>query len=374
MSKKTKKKKTTKAITKKEESPKEILKNILKIYLISRIILIILMIISEILLNTGINDKYNHVLELFDNEHYLNIAKYGYTQDYEYAFFPLVPLLIRYTGKIGFLLINQLATITTSYIFYLISKKYLKKEGKELYTASLFYLISPISIFTCMFYTEAIFIFLTTLAYYLFLEKKHYFLLGITIGLSVLTRSLGSMLFFPIFIFMAISLFKKQENLKNIFITYLPATIISCTYPIYLYFKTNDLFYFINVQFLHWYRVKTSIFTIAFDSWNYITLDDPLFKIDYFLTFGLITFLIIYMIKNRKDKSKHLMYTYIIFTLISICSTIRKTDTALASMYRYIFGCFPIYFTFKNNYLTYTIIMLLTSFITIIFIMGKYFY
>jgi len=244
------------------------LKYIFKLYLITRIILILLMVISEFALSSGISSIYYHVFDLFDNEHYLNIAKFGYTKEFEYAFFPLIPLLIRYLGKIGFLFFNQIWVFCSGFLLYLISDKIFKM--KENYYPTLLYFISPISIFTCMFYTEGLFLFLTILSFYLFKNKKNYLALGITLGLSVLTRSLGSMLFFSIFVFMAIDWFKKKEKFKNILLTYIPATIISCLYPIYLYTRTGDLLYFMTVQYTHWGRISTNVFTIFFDVFKYV--------------------------------------------------------------------------------------------------------
>ena len=304
--------------------------NILKIFLCTRLILILLMIIANYLL-PHTTTLYNSVFGLFDNEHYLNIAKYGYLHNMEFAFFPLTPLLIRVLSKWGFIIINHIITFATGYLLYLLSKNIFKKEDTLFPT--ILWFISPISIFTCMFYSEGLFVFLTVLAYYLYKTKKNYLLLGITLGLSVLTRSLGSMLFFTIFIFMLISVFKKKEKFKNIIITYVPATIISCLYPIYLYTKTGNLFYFVDVQFEFWLRKKTTIVTIFFDSLKAL-LKNPniLFVINFGLTFAIIG-LIIYLIwKNRKNNTYYDLILYTTLTIISICSTIRTTADATTSL------------------------------------------
>ena len=375
MKKQNKKKKKTKIknVVIKEESRNEVLKRILKMFLITRIVLVIFLIVSEIFLSNFDISIYKHVFDLYDNEHYLNIANNGYMYMHEFAFFPLTPLLIRYLGKIGFLVLNQICVFFSGYILYLLSKNIYEKE--DYYWVTFLFFISPISVFTCMFYSEALFIFLTLLAFYLYKCKKKYFLLGIVLGLSVLNRSLGSMLFFTIFIFMFVNFIKKKEKFRNILITYIPATIISCLYPIYLYIRTGDLLYFMTVQYEYWWRVSTNIFTILFDAFKYTFKGPGVANVlDCFIVFGLIFYIFYYIFKHRKEKKYYEIYLYIIFSIIAICSTIRNNGFAVASFYRYLFGCFPIYFMFKKNYMTYSLMLLYSFFITILFLLGIYFF
>ena len=352
---------------------KEYFNKIFKIFLVTRIVLVIFLVLSEVVLSNSDISKYKHVFELFDNEHYLNIAKYGYKKEFQYAFFPLTPLLIRYFGKFVFLIVNQVCVFLSGYLLYLITSKFYKNEKN--YYPALFYFISPIAIFTVMFYSEALFIFFTLLAYYLYKSKKSYLALGITLGLSVLTRSLGSMLFFAIFIFMFIDFIKKRENFKNILITYVPATIISCLYPIFLYIRTGDLLYFSTVQYEYWARISTNIFRIIFDVAK-VTFGNgfSIHVIDFFIVFGLMAYIFWYIFKHRKNKEYYDIFVYMIFSLIAICSTIRCKSDAIASFYRYIFGCFPIYFMLKKNYLTFIFMILLSVFITYLFLLGFYFF
>lgn len=345
---------------------------ILKIFLTTRLVLIILMVLSNIILQSSHN-LYKNVFELFDNEHYLSIAKNGYLFNMQFAFFPLTPFLIRVFSKIGFIIINQIFTILTGYLLYLLSKDVFKE--KDTLFATVLWFISPISIFTCMFYSETLFVFLTLLAYYLYKNQKHYLLLGITLGLSVLTRSLGSMLFFTIFIFMFINMLKKKEKIKNIIMAYIPATIISCLYPIYLYIKTGNLFYFVDVQYKFWARKTTSIITIFFDSLK-LLLKSPnvLYILNFVLTFAII-FSILYLIyKNRNKTIYYDMFLYALLTIISICSTIRFSSDATTSFYRYIYACFPIYFILPHRKWIKNAHIILTACITAIFLLGIYFF
>lgn len=358
---------------KNNEKMVENFKYIFKIFLISRIVLLVFMLFFNFLLSNDISNQYTSVLSLYDNEHYLNIARDGYTFEKQYAFFPLTPLLIRYLGKFVFLLLNQLCVLLSGYLLYLISDKIFKKE--EPYWPSILFFISPISIFTCMFYSEALFIFLTILSFYLYKTKKNYLILGFALGLSVMTRSFGSILFFTIFIFMFIDMIKKREKFKNILITYIPATIISCLYPIFLYIETGNFLYFIETQFIHWGRINTNIFTILFDAANIILKKIHfLFIFDYILVFFLIGYAFYIIVKKRKEKKYYEIFLYIILSFIAICSTIRGINNPLASFYRYIFGCFPIYFMIKKNDSVLLLIIFFSCYMTFLFLMGIHFY
>lgn len=363
-------------VSKKKESEiikEKPFKKLFTYYLISRICLILVMFLAEIIISNTDNTIYDDVLLLFDNYHYLNIANDGYVFEYLYAFFPLTPLLIRYLGKAGFLILNQILVFGASYLLYLISRDVFKKENP--FYASLLFLISPIAIFTCMYYSEALFIFLTILAFYLYKTKKSYLWFGITLGLSVCTRSPGSLLFFALFVFMFIDFIKKKEKFKNILISYVPATIISCLYPIYLFIKTGNPLYFVDVQFEYWAKISTNIFTVFIDAAKIIFNDFYLICfLDYLLVLGLFIFIITYIIKHRKDRNYWELFLYFAFTLVAISSTIKKDPSTVASFYRYIFCCFPIYLIIKEKDFNTILMVAITGTVSFMFLLGIHFY
>ena len=156
---------------------------------------------------------------------------------------------------------------------------------------------------------------------------------------------------------------------------YIPATIISCLYPIYLYIKTGNLFYFVDVQYKFWGRKNTSIITIFFDSLK-LLLKSPnvLYILNFVLTFAII-FSILYLIyKNRNKTIYYDMFLYALLTIISICSTIRFSSDATTSFYRYIYACFPIYFILPHRKWIKNVHIILTACITAIFLLGIYFF
>ena len=172
-----------------------------------------------------------------------------------------------------------------------------------------------------------------------------------------------------------IDVFKKKENIKNVFITYIPATIISCIYPIYLYLKTGKLFSFVEVEYTYWGRIKTNLFRIWYDAIIHLIHDfDILYLLEYIIIAFLIGYLIYLIMKNIKNKNYYDLYTYMIFTILIICSSIRNNGESFASFYRYLFGCFPIYFILPKSKYTTVLINDFSFLVAIFFLQNIYFY
>lgn len=194
------------------------------------------------------------VCTLWDNEHYIAIAQNGYSNIFQTAFFPFIPLIIRFLGKKGLLLINQVAFLISMFIL----DELTYHEEKDFYVME-FFAFSPIGFFTMMLYTESLLFFFTLLAYYLFVKRKFGYGLGIIIGLGVATKSIGAMLFFAIFIGMCCLWYQEKVCFINIIKTYIPAIIISCLYPFYLQITFGNWKLFLDCQYDYWCRMKTNI-------------------------------------------------------------------------------------------------------------------
>lgn len=312
--------------------------------------------------------------KLWDCEHYINIATKGYTEDYLYAFFPLIPVLLRIIKPIGVIILNQILSIIIAFLFYEISNSYLKTKN-PIITARL-WLWSPIAVFTIIYYTEALFLFLTLFAFYLY-KKNKYLPSGIILGLSVMCRNTGSLLFFTLFIFLFIKFIKKQEKFTNILKMYIPATIISCIYPVYLQIKTGNWKIFVDVQYDYWQKMHCNIFTI-FKNISLITkspkITQPLFYIDFILTMLLILITIILMIKNIKNKDYWEIIMFMAITIITITSTCKSAGNPVVSYYRYLFGTFPLILLLPQNKILLGFFKFISLFIAYFFLVGIYFY
>lgn len=343
---------------------KEDLNYITKKYIYSRIIVFSIFILSVMSLlvfieNISINiEILNKYYKFFDIEHYVNVAKYGYTHNYEYAFFPLFPMIIRVFYKLRITIIGTICFnlvigyLTTIIIFKILSFYDYKNEVKKKLIN--FYLYSPITIFTIIPYTEGLFIFLTVITFYFYITKKNLYITGVLLGLCSMTRSFGAMLFFGIFIDLVYKYVKNKEfNLKN-FISickiYIPATLISIIYPIYLFIKMKNPLYFVEVQYIHWHRAKSNFFLAIYKELELMLngKTTPVLNVInmYLLIFSIYLLIktIIYFCKNKKEGYVS-MIIYLILTFFFTFTTMRNDGRIFptCSMYRYFLGLFPIY-------------------------------
>ena len=349
-------------------------KSIRNQYIYSRIMIIILFILTGTL-----NNSITELFKLFDAEHYFCIALNGYNKEMLYAFFPLFPLIIKAFSIISanelYLIISiSLFNIAITYIssiyMYKLIDIYCLDEYKEIVFK--IWLYSPVAFFTVIPYTESLFLFFTIISFYLYRKKEHYILMGVLIGLAVATRSMGSLLFFSIFIGMVVN----KEQIMNIIKTYIPATIISCIYPGFLFIKTGSWNKFMTVQSTEWGRVKSNFIDVV------VTDIKKFFNTDYFIVrivipiillvlifaFILMIIQVINDIRNR-DISKLEMVLYLMFSLLVICSTKRVaeiTTPSSVSMHRYVAGIFSIYLLLPQNKKILQCIYIISLIITIV--------
>ena len=344
-----------------------------KKFIYSRII-----ILSIFIFVGSINYSFCDLFQLFDVEHYFNIALNGYVSDYLYAFFPFFPLIIRVFSVIStntlFLIIsicllNNIATYITSIYLYKLIEIYCPNNKNLIYSI---WLYSPVAFFTVIPYTEALFLLFTVISFYLYKEKKNYFVMGILIGLSVATRNVGSILFFTIFIGMVI----KREKFINIIKTYIPATIISCLYPAYLYIHTGQWNRFMTIQSEQWGRVNSNFFTlIATDLNKLIHSDFIIIKLVIVIILTMLIFMFVLVITNiikliKKDcNSDFELILYLLLSFIAICSSMRSKNVptpSSVSMHRYVAGAFSIYLLLPKNQKILRYIYKFSLFVTII--------
>lgn len=343
----------------KKDTNKTNLKLIIVIFLLSRLPLLIYMIIKKDI----------SIITSFDGNSYISIAKNGYITEKLCAFFPLYPLLIRLLNTIihsyeisGFIISN-----ICSFMSLIIINKIIEKDNLH---NNMIFIFSPILIYSMIVYTESIFMFLTLLGYYLY-KKEKYILSGIVIGLAILTRNSGIILWGAIGIDMLYRLFKKKDiKLKNIFIFGFISLLIGILYPLYLYITKNDFLYFIHIQEIYWMRLKGNIINMIINDIiiikKYHRISDVIIFIENWFFF--ITTLILGIKIIKKDITSS---TYIIISLLAFTATYRNINywstLASISLFRYVLNLFPIYlyiFDNKNNKYK-TIITIFIIFISI---------
>lgn len=358
--------------------------DVIIVFLVSRVIFSAFIILSGL--------PYSDILNLFDCENYNWIARYGYARQTVTAFFPMIPIIIHFLGDYGAVAVNQVCLFFSMVIL----KKLLHDEFKcpnDRLIMTIF-AFSPVSYFSLVVYTESIFFFLTLSSYYLFVKNKYPLLMGLLIGLSVFTRNTGSIVFFAIFAGMVIRLWKKKTKMRDIFLAYIPATLISLIYPVYLQITYNNWKLFVDCQFENWLRFRSNVFTTYYESFKMLFLNEynydiyslTLFRANEFLTI-VITFFLIFLCIKEVKKLKKISLPSVIAVLVSIMSIIIFSTTIVdpsvnsptRSFYRYYLGMFP-YFTLlidlDKRFLN--ILAVLSAFsgcmISFIFFSGSFFY
>ena len=340
---------------------KKDLKLIGSIFLLSRLILVVFIIIKK-----GI-----FPLSIYDAVHYANIAQYGYFDKMLMAFFPLYPLLIRIVHYIipNYIIAGTIISNVCSFISLIILNKLLKDNDKKYYYLGIF-IFSPILAYSSICYTESLFMLLTLLGFYLY-KKDKYLLSAIIIGLSILTRNSGIILWGAIGLDMLYRFFKlKNIKIKDILIFGFVALIIGLIYPVYLYYKTGDFLYFATVQNTLWDKEKVSIIEgirrdlyVVFNNYGGINF--------YVVFLNWLSVLYTFILAIKIFKKDKVSSIYIIVSLIAFTSMYRNIEIypynpGSVSLFRYVFNLFPIYlyiFENKKEISTYVIfsIFLITS-------------
>lgn len=348
------------------------LKKILICFLLSRILLILFLILKK-----------ESIVELYDSIHYINIAKYGYAEPFLYAFFPMYPVLIKALTYIipSYEVSGLLISNVCSFLSVIIINKLTKNNFWNITT----FIFTPILAYTSIIYTESIFMLLTLLGYYLYKNNK-YFLSGIIIGLSMLTRNSGIILWGTIGLDMLYRLFIEKEKtikFKHIIKFGLPSLIIGLIYSLYLYFETGNFFKYITVQNEYWYRLTGTMFHAFVSDIKYLT------SLDKGLIINLIPFLenwifliLTFILGIKIFKKDKVSSIYVILSLVAITTSYRDItywkSLASISLFRYILNLFPVYLYLYDNKkestikLIFLIMMLLSVFNTILIYSGAF--
>ena len=327
-------------------------KDVIIAFLVSRVVFALLMSISK--------NSYPTILGLFDAEYYRTIAHSGYIGEDLTAFFPMIPLIIKFTGDIGLVIINELAFLASLFILKdLLIKDY---QYKDTLLVLLLLALSPMGFFSMLEYTESLFFFFTLSAFVLFKRRKYPWLMGILMGLSVMTRSAGALLFFAVFAGMCIDWFRKKARFIDIVVAYVPATLLSLSFPVYLQIVLGRWNAFLDSQYTCWLKIHSNIFLTTYWNLRYIFTDKfphdaldtmILFKVNEFISLLLMCFIILLVIreiipmfKNKKVETDSLVLSiFSILCVFSFTSTIRDplVDCPTDSFFRYYLGMFSIF-------------------------------
>lgn len=285
----------------------------------------------------------------WDGNNYIMIARGGYSDEPLplYAFFPLLPVLIKVltiilpiSYPLAGIIISRLATLGALIFFVKLIEKQWNKEIA--YKAAWFLLIFPTSFFMFAVYTESLFLF-TTIASWYFAKEKNWILAGVFGFFSATSRLVGIL---TTFIIMWEYLSSKSWNIRKIqwgILSSLGPILGLISYGYYNYVQTGSFLHFLEVQ-KYWSAhgrggyhnpieivIKELLNTFSDKS----SILGILGSLDLWVTLFIIGILLWETIGKLLPR-QYLLWAWAI-TLIPIISG------SLVGMPRYVLTCFPIY-------------------------------
>lgn len=311
----------------------------------------------------------------WDGGHFLGIAEHGYSEKFQYAFFPLYPLAIKLLNQItgnyllAALLISTVASFLGIQLLYKLvaldfDKQSLptgKKVAEKVVLAILFF---PASFFFLTAYSEGLFFFLVVAAFYCFRKRKIFWATVFALFASA-TRLAGLALVLGL---LAEVLVTTGFNRKNIILLLSPLGFL--VYCWYLYTQTGDPFYFITAE-RHWQRVLSIPGLGFWETIRNLTTPNFISQYPYFLTDLIFAVFGVGMVFRS---FRFLPKSFAIYSLISV--SLPMFTPLLSSMPRFLLPIFPIFILIalvRNKYAIFVYqlvsVMLLGLFVTL-FING----
>lgn len=257
----------------------------------------------------------------FDGVHYLSIAEKGYYQ-FEQAFFPFYPLLIRWVGGLiggnfifAGLLISHVAFIFSLILFSHILKKYNFSENTIFWSVA-FVLLFPTAFYFVSVYTESLFfLFILTGFYAIAVNNKWLYIIGSSLASA--TRLVGLFLLVPAGLF---------------------------AYMLYLLKTTGDPLFFIHAQpAFGANRSGGEIILFPQVLWRYIKIfaTVSIYSYDLWIAILELLALILVVILLCMAWRRNIPRRWVLFSLLVVL--VPTLTGTLSSMPRYILTAFPIY-------------------------------
>ena len=291
----------------------------------------------------------------YDATWYIAIAQKGYGELYTAAFFPLWPAIIAGAQKILFLRAEAVAiALATIFCFFAVILLYrlarLDFDEPTAKYSALFFIISPMAFFFAIGYSEALFVTLVLLAFYLAKLKRWWWLIPVGIGIG-LTRHVGILIVLPLTLLYLMQINFNWRKIRPDILSVLSIAIGFIIFMIYLKYRFNDPLAFIHAENL-WGRHLASV-DFARELWrdlkNMVHFSAESWQAGLRLISYLIPlFAIAIMIKIKR-------YEYALYVLCGAATPL-LTGSSL-SYVRIIAVLFPIYFAFaiwaKNIWFRY---------------------
>ncbi len=280
----------------------------------------------------------------FDGVHYLSIAQHGY-QQFQQAFFPLYPLLIRGYSTIFYTPPHVVALLIARISFFfslLFFFRYVARENRRTaWWTIMFVLVFPTSFFFAASYTESLFLLLSVLTL-LCARSRMWFLAGMFGMLAAATRFFGIFLW-PLVWWHYNTLDTKRRFRDFVFVCLVPIGLV--TYMTYLQLTTADAFAFFHAQPAFGAgRSGSSVILLPQVVWRYarilttVSLGTFTYAVAALeLTMFLGSVLLVYIGWRRGVEGILLLYSLLILVTPTLTGT-------LSSEPRYILSAFPLFY------------------------------
>ena len=287
----------------------------------------------------------------WDAQRYLAIAQYGYKTQFDFAFFPLFPILTALLtpplGSWSYLIVGMLisngALLGTLFVLYQLA---VDSGGEQVARRTLLYLcIFPTAFFFFAAYNESLFLLCVTGAF-LALRRQRWWLVGLLGFLATLTRSAGILLVVPYLY----ELWQARESLfvrrRTLLAAVLPILLIPLgllLYSLYCWKMTGNPLVFASVQY-HWARHL---------SWPWVGIWQALFEFFWNQPFGsfnevhvlldlsaTLAFLTLLVVGRRRLRGSYTLWTGFLLLYIILTPSIDQHDSLISNQ-RFVLEMFP---------------------------------
>ena len=228
------------------------MKKILAIFFVWRYALLIFTFFGVAFLPRLGNLNYWHAWANWDGGHYLGIAEIGYRYWFQFAFFPLYPVLIKIFAPVfagnylaaGHFISNLATLFSIFYLYRLVSADFTPKIA----TRTIYYfLLFPTAFFLVSIYTESLF-FLTVVAAFYYARKAEWNKVALISAAGSAIRPFGILLFPVLILEYFSSIDFKLEKVKKDFLFLLLSPLGFLSYLAYLATTQGSPFLFLTAQ------------------------------------------------------------------------------------------------------------------------------
>ncbi|TMC19886.1 MAG: hypothetical protein E6J34_14390 [Chloroflexi bacterium] len=339
-------------------------REILWLFLLTRLLPVIVTYFGYILLTAAqyssapVDATFFSTWNHWDAANYVRIAQYGYTPPYDFAFFPLFPLLISIIAHIlgswsyqavGMILSNM-ALLGTMLLLYQLA---VESAGEEVARRTLLYLcIFPTAFYFFAAYNESLFLLFTT-ATFLALRRRRWWLAGLLGCCAALTRSAGILLVLPYLYELWVAREHITLSIRIFLRSAFSITLIplgTACYALYCWHMTSNPLIFVAVQ-AHWHRHL---------SWPWQGLWNGLFELFWNQPFGsasqahilldlsaTLCFILLTVLGWRKLRTSYTIWagTLLLYILLSPATELHDW---LMSNQRFVLEMFPAFITLAS--------------------------